>query len=65
MNKETRQLVRDLTRQGFATRTTSKGHITVKRRGITVAVLAGTPSDWRSARNSLAQLRRAGFVPLS
>lgn len=65
MNKENRRLTRDLAQQGFAIRRTRRGHLAVQRNGITVAVLAGTPSDWRSTRNSLAQLRRAGFTSSS
>jgi hypothetical protein len=63
VKKDLRRLIRDLVAQGFTTRTTTKGHVAVKRAGLTVAVLAGTPSDYRSTRNALAQLRRAGFVP--
>lgn len=64
MRGDTRRLMRELTRQGFTTHRTRRGHLAVKRDGATVAVLAGTPSDWRSTRNALAQLRRAGFRPL-
>lgn len=62
MKKDLRTLSRALTSQGFTTRMSSKGHLVVSRSGHTVAVLAGTPSDCRSMRNSLADLRRAGFV---
>lgn len=60
-----RKLVRALDRQGFTTTRTRRGHFAVRRDGLIVAVLAGTPSDWRSTRNVLAQLRRAGFTPTS
>jgi hypothetical protein len=59
--KDIRRLLKDLARQGFTTNRTSRGHVAVRRDGMIVAVLAGTPSDWRSYRNALAQLRRAGF----
>lgn len=63
MKKDLRRLERALIAQGFATRRTKKGHLAVQRAGMTVAVLAGTPSDWRSRLNGVAALRRAGFVP--
>lgn len=33
----------------------------VTRDGELIATFAGTASDWRSIRNSLAPLKRAGF----
>ena len=65
MKQDIRRLVRDLSAQGFTIRTTSKGHLAVKRDGVTVAVLGGTPSDWRATHNFRAQLRRAGFLSFS
>lgn len=60
--KDVRDLIKELHRQGFETSRTSKGHIRVRKDGVTVSVFAGTPSDWRSWRNSIADLRRAGFI---
>ncbi len=60
--KDLKTLLRALDDQGFSVRRSGKGHLLVQRGGRTVATLAGTPSDWRSHRNSLAALRRAGFV---
>ena len=37
------------------------GHWKVYLAGVFVGTLAGTPSDWRSMKNALAQLRRAGL----
>jgi len=62
MKKDLRKLTRMLADQGFVVRHTSRGHLAISRDGHRVAVLAGTPSDYRSHRNGLAQLRRAGFV---
>lgn len=62
MHKNVRKLSRELDRQGFVIRVTKRGHLTVQRGGQTVAVLSGTPSDWRSNLNGVARLRRAGFV---
>jgi len=61
MDKDTRKLVKALEAQGFTTRTTTKGHIAVTLDGKVIAVLSGTPSDWRATRNAVARLRRAGF----
>lgn len=62
MNKDIRKLTRELRRQGFEVRATRRGHLAVSTSGQSIAVLAGTPSDWRSHRNGLARLRRAGFI---
>lgn len=59
--KDIRKLRKELTNQGFNVRTTRRGHLLVEREGVVVAGLAGTPSDHRSIKNSIAQLRRAGF----
>ncbi|CAG7641781.1 hypothetical protein SIM91_02830 [Rhodococcus opacus] len=61
MKKDIKKLVKELDRQGFDVHVTRRGHLAIRQAGMTVAVLAGTPSDWRSARNGLARLRRAGF----
>jgi hypothetical protein len=61
VNKTLKKLSKELDRQGFDVRTTRRGHVAVQAAGMTVAVFAGTPSDWRSTRNGLARLRRAGF----
>ena len=65
MHKELRKMVNEAEAQGFETRRTSKGHIQVSKDGRIVSVFAGTPSDQRSWRNSLAALKRAGFKPRS
>jgi len=62
MNKDIRKLSRELNRQGFVVRVTKRGHLSIQRHGQTVAVLASTPSDWRSNLNGVARLRRSGFV---
>ena len=61
MDKDLRKIVKALEAQGFEVETTSKGHLLVTRDGQMIAVLAGTASDWRSIRNGLAPLKRAGF----
>ena len=62
MKKEIRQLIRQLNQQGFDVRTTRRGHYLVSRNGRVVAGIPGTPSDWRSMKNTRSELRRAGFV---
>ena len=62
MNKDVAKLIRELNRQDFEVRTTRRGHHLITKNGVVVAGLPGTPSDWRSLRNSLADLRRAGFI---
>jgi biotin operon repressor len=59
--KDIRKLCKELKNQGFNVRATRRGHLLVEREGVVVAGLAGTPSDHRSIKNSIAQLRRAGF----
>lgn len=62
MKKDCKKLVRQLHLQGFECRTTRRGHIQVRRQGRVVAVMAGTPSDRRSWLNTLADLKRVGFL---
>lgn len=62
MDKDLRKIVQALEAQGFEVVTTTKGHLKVLREGRVVAVFAGTPSDRRSWKNSLARARRAGFI---
>lgn len=61
MDKDMRKVVKALKAQGFEVETTSKGHLIVTRDGVLVATFSGTASDWRSFRNGLAPLKRAGF----
>lgn len=63
VSKDLRDIIHKLHTQGFTTRTSKRGHVVVALNGVTVAVLAGTPSDWRSHLNGIARLRRAGFTP--
>lgn len=63
MNRSLRQLVKALEAQGFTTKVTKKGHVTVYGPdGAWVTTMAGTPSDHRSMRNAMAALRRAGYT---
>lgn len=61
MNKDMRKIIEALETQGFEVTITRRGHVVVRRDGQVVATLSGTASDYRSIRNGLAYLRRAGF----
>lgn len=61
MDKDLRKIVKALEAQGFEVTVTRRGHVIVTRDGEVISTFSGTASDWRSIRNSLAPLRRAGF----
>jgi hypothetical protein len=61
MDKDLRKIVKALEAQGFEVSVTSRGHVMVSRDGALIATFSGSASDWRSIRNGLAPLRRAGF----
>jgi hypothetical protein len=62
MQKERRDLAKRLRAAGFETRMTSRQHMLVLLKGRVVTCFAGTPSDHRSWKNSMAPLRRLGFT---
>ncbi|NUR01387.1 MAG: type II toxin-antitoxin system HicA family toxin [Streptomyces sp.] len=61
MSSDQRKLEKALKEQGFEVVPTKNGHKTVYKDGRRITTMAGTPSDTRSAKNTLADLRRAGF----
>jgi len=62
MHKETRHLLKAIEAQGFTVQRAGNGHYKVRNAaGEIVAILSATPSDWRSRKNELSRLRRAGF----
>jgi hypothetical protein len=61
MHKDLKKIAKALEAQGFEVEETKRGHLMVFRDGRLVATFAGTPSDWRSLKNGLAKLKRAGF----
>lgn len=63
MHKDTKKLIKKIEEQGFTTSVTTKGHVRVFRDRRQVTTFSGTASDHRSIRNSLADLKRAGFTP--
>ncbi len=60
-----KDIIRQAQDQGFRVERTGKGHWMFfppdKTKG--PVIFSGTPSDWRSWRNSLQRLIRAGFDP--
>ncbi|MEV8098819.1 type II toxin-antitoxin system HicA family toxin [Kitasatospora sp. NPDC085879] len=62
VKKEVRDLTKALEKQGFEVTPSKSGHLIVRLDGRRIATLAGTPSDHRSWLNTIAVLRKAGFV---
>nr|PZN17692.1 MAG: hypothetical protein DIU80_24065 [Chloroflexota bacterium] len=61
-SKEIKQLIKALRRQGFGVRTQGCNHPKVYLDGRLVETLPLTPSDYHAFANTIAGLRRAGFV---
>lgn len=62
MNRDVKDLVRELEAQGFEVRRSKKNHLKVYGLdGRLVTTLPATPSDHRWKRNALSVLRKAGF----
>lgn len=62
MDKDLRKIVKALAEQGFDAQLSSKGHVIVRKDGRIVATFSGTASDFRSMRNGLANVKKAGFI---
>lgn len=60
--KEVKKLVKALEAQGFEVKIGKTNHPKVYRDGKLITTLPSTPSDWRSLKNALALLKRAGFT---
>lgn len=61
MNKDLKKMLKALEDQGFTVTYGRNGHPIIWLDGRKVTTLAGTPSDYRSLKNSLSYLKRAGF----
>ncbi|WNA13635.1 HicA-like toxin [Mycobacterium phage Phayeta] len=61
ISKETQDLIRLAEQAGATVEKSKNGHFKVYVEGRMVSVIAGTASDWRSIKNTLAALRRAGL----
>lgn len=63
MDKEVRELVAEAERQGWRCELRKSGHwMLFPPNGMGPVVMAGTPSDHHWKRNTIAKMRRAGFV---
>lgn len=58
-HKTLRPLLDYATSHGFSVRQTRGGHLRIAKRGCPPVFAPSTPSDYRSVKNTLAQLRRA------
>ena len=61
MDKDLRKIAKALEDQGFEVNRLKSGHLEVRLNGRRVATFSSTPSDRRSLKNSLADVRRVGF----
>lgn len=63
-NKEVRELIEEALRQGWRCERLASGHWKcLAPDGVGIVWIAGTPSDHRWKRNTVAQMKRHGFVP--
>ena len=62
MDKDTRVLLAEAERQGFTVTISKRGHPQVYLNDKWVTTLSGTAGDWRSMKNALAAIKRAGFI---
>lgn len=61
--KEIKELIKALRAQGFQVSENKNRHYTVRTaHGEFITTLASTPSEYRGFANTIARLRRAGFV---
>ena len=56
-----REMQRRIEEAGGEVRRSKSGHYKIYFEGRLIASLPATPSDWRSERNDIAQMRRAGL----
>lgn len=63
ISNEVKELLKKLEEQGFIVEKTKKNHYKVFKDKRLVATLPCTPSDWRSLRNCIAVLKKAGYRP--
>ncbi len=60
--KEIRRLVKALQSQGWRVEETKKGHfLAYAPNGVGLVTIPGTPSDHRSLRNTVSELRKHGY----
>lgn len=59
--KEVKKLIKRLEKAGLECRTTRKNHIRVYLDGKVITTLSSTPSDSRTIRNALSQIKAHGI----
>ena len=62
-NKETRELVRRVEKQGWRVEQRKDGWMCYSPDGKTMVLIHRTPSDRRGLQNTIARLRKGGFDP--
>jgi len=63
VSNDLKKIVKALHAAGYTTETLRSGHVEVRDAdGLRVTTFSGTASDWRSLLNSMAPLKRRGFV---
>ncbi|QNL30197.1 hypothetical protein SEA_MARIOKART_70 [Gordonia phage Mariokart] len=61
-NREVKDLIREIEQAGGEIRRSKRNaHLKVYLNGNLIGTISATPSDWRSIKNSRAQLRRNGL----
>lgn len=61
IGNQTKDLLKTLEEQGCEIVHTKKNHYKIFFNGQWITTLPGTPSDWRSLRNCIAPIKRAGL----
>ncbi|WP_213578451.1 hypothetical protein [Rhodococcus sp. USK13] len=62
MDKDTKKVLKALEEAGFTVRYAKNGHPMVYKGDDLITTFSGSASDYRSFRNALAHLKRAGFA---
>lgn len=65
MNKDMKALIKAAEDQGFEALVLKSGHVVFLLGGVRITTFSGTPSDQRAWKNSMAYMKRAGFLPQS
>jgi hypothetical protein len=60
-SKELRVIIKALRPYGIVATRRGGGHIGLEKDGQLISVLPSSPSDWRSLKNKVAELRRMGY----
>lgn len=63
MNKEVRRIVRELEKQGWRVERRKSKSVAFSPDGVTEVPVHHTPSDKKSLKNLVSQLKRGGYRP--